>query len=37
MVPTNCFMQMEGAGLKISFSDLADMFKSCEEIGQRIL
>jgi CRP-like cAMP-binding protein len=36
-VPTNCFMQMEGSGLKISLSDLREIFDSSEEIRQRIL
>jgi CRP-like cAMP-binding protein len=36
-VPTNCFMQMEGAALRISLSDLKEIFESSEEIRQRIL
>lgn len=36
-VPTNCFMQIEGAGLKILLSDLQEAFDSSEEIRQRIL
>ncbi len=36
-VPTNCFMQMEGSGLKIAMVDLKEAFDSSEEIRQRIL
>jgi CRP-like cAMP-binding protein len=36
-VPTNCFMQMQGAGLKISLSDLRPAFESSEEIRDRVL
>ena len=36
-VPTNCFMQMQGGGLKISLSDLRAAFESSEEIRDRVL
>ncbi|HMG02953.1 MAG TPA: Crp/Fnr family transcriptional regulator [Edaphobacter sp.] len=36
-VPTNCFVQMEGAALKISIVDLKMAFEESEEIRQRIL
>ena len=36
-VLTNCFMQMQGAGLKISLSDLRAAFESSEEIRDRVL
>jgi CRP-like cAMP-binding protein len=36
-VPTNCFMQMAGGGLKISILDLKEIFTSSEEVRQRVL
>ena len=36
-VPTNCFMQMAGSGLRISISELRDIFDRSEEIRERIL
>jgi CRP-like cAMP-binding protein len=36
-VPTNCFMQMEGTGLKIWMSDLKDLFETSEEIREKVL
>jgi CRP-like cAMP-binding protein len=36
-VPTNCFMQMAGSGLRISITDLKEIFDTKEEIRERIL
>jgi len=37
LAPTRCFMQLEGAGLRISLSDLRKAFGASEEIRERIL
>ena len=36
-VPTQCFMQMSGAALRIPFAVLLEVFRSSEEIRDRIL
>jgi CRP-like cAMP-binding protein len=36
-IPTRCFIQLKGAGIKIKFSDLQTAFKSSEEIREYIL
>ena len=37
LVPTHCFMQLDGTALKIPFSELNKAFRSSEEIRDRIL
>jgi CRP-like cAMP-binding protein len=36
-VPTNCFVQMEGAALRISTAHLKEAFESSEEVRERVL
>jgi CRP-like cAMP-binding protein len=35
--PTRCFMQLDGAGLKIPLADLRNAFRTSEEIRERVL